>query len=56
MTLDATAGANRMRLKAIGTTPLRKGRYRITMSATDAAGNASQPITERFRLKAARRR
>lgn len=34
----------------IGTKRLKVGRYRIVVTATDAAGNASQPKTKAFRI------
>jgi uncharacterized delta-60 repeat protein len=48
--LDAVAGANRVR------TPrrLKRGRYRLTVVAVDAAGNASAPARARFRMRTAR--
>jgi hypothetical protein len=38
-------GSNRLRLN------LRRGRYRLTMVVTDAAGNASRPTSLRFRRR-----
>jgi uncharacterized delta-60 repeat protein len=50
LALDAVAGANRVH------TPrrLKRGRYRLSVVATDAAGNASAPARVRFRIRAAR--
>jgi hypothetical protein len=50
----ALAGANQKKFaKRIGKRTLRPGRYRLTLRATDAAGNASQP--ERLTFAVARR-
>jgi hypothetical protein len=47
----AIAGPNRRRFSGrIGKRRLKPGRYRATLIATDAAGNASQPRRLRFRI------
>jgi hypothetical protein len=47
LTGAGTLGANRVPFD--GRT-LRRGRYRIVVTATDAAGNASAPVARRFRI------
>ena len=48
---QAVAGANRKRFSGrIGKRPLRPGRYRATLVATDAAGNRSKPKRLTFRV------
>ena len=47
----ATTGANRVRFSGrIGRKALPGGRYRLTVRATDAAGNRSAPRTASFRI------
>jgi hypothetical protein len=52
MRFQATAGAHRLRFRGRVSLkkPLRPGRYRMTMTARDAAGNVSSPDRVRFRL------
>jgi streptogramin lyase len=52
MSFDSTAGDHRLRFRGRVSLkkPLRPGRYRMTMTARDAAGNASTPDRVRFRL------
>jgi streptogramin lyase len=52
MRFQATAGAHRLRFRGRVSLrkPLRPGRYRMTMTARDAAGNVSIPDRVRFRL------
>lgn len=44
-----TAGACAPRSRS-GSSAIKMGRYRIVVTATDAAGNASQPKTKGFRI------
>jgi virginiamycin B lyase len=44
---NGSAGLNTIQLN---TRKLRKGRYRVVFSATDAAGNRSAPVTRTFRV------
>jgi hypothetical protein len=57
MTFQSTAGAHRLRFRGRVSLkrPLRPGRYRMTLTARDAAGNVSTPDRARFRLLPARR-
>jgi hypothetical protein len=50
--VDARAGGNRLRFagRLARHSRLRLGRYRVTVTATDAAGNRSRPVTRRLRL------
>jgi virginiamycin B lyase len=54
MTFQSTAGSHRLRFRFRGRFdlrhPLRPGRYRMTLTARDAAGNVSTPDRARFRL------
>ena len=52
MTFQATAGPHRLRFRGRFDLkhPLRPGRYRMTLTAKDAAGNVSTPDRTRFRL------
>jgi virginiamycin B lyase len=52
MTFQSTAGSHRLRFKGRFDLkhPLRPGRYRMTLTARDAAGNVSSPDRARFRL------
>ena len=52
MTFQSTAGAQKLRFKGRFDRkhPLRPGRYRMTLTAKDAAGNVSSPDRTRFRL------
>jgi hypothetical protein len=52
MTFQATAGNHRLRFRGRFDLkhPLRPGRYRMTLTARDAAGNVSSPDRVRFRL------
>jgi virginiamycin B lyase len=58
LTFQSTAGAHRLRFKGRFDRrhPLRPGRYRMTLTARDAAGNVSLPDRARFRLLARARR
>jgi sugar lactone lactonase YvrE len=48
---DAHAGANALAIGGkLGSRTLPVGRYRLTITAGDAAGNASQPITRRLQV------
>jgi len=54
---SAAQGANRLKLGGrVGKRVLPAGRYRVTLVATDAAGNASKPLMRRLRVLPARRR
>lgn len=46
--LDAVAGANRVRAPR----RLKRGRHRLSVVATDVAGNVSAPARVRFRIRA----
>jgi Tol biopolymer transport system component len=49
LTRRIAAGAGRVRLTGrLGRRPLAKGRYRLTVTARDAAGNHSRPVRLRF--------
>lgn len=48
MEVDAAAGSNRVRAAR----RLRRGRYRLTAIAVDAAGNAAAPVRVRFKVRA----
>jgi hypothetical protein len=52
MTFQSTAGAHRLHFRGRFDRkyPLRPGRYRMTLTATDGAGNVSLPDRTRFRL------
>ena len=52
MTFQSTAGSHRLRFRGRFDLkhPLRPGRYRMTFTAKDAAGNVSLPDRTRFRL------
>jgi len=52
MTFQSTAGSHRLRFKGRFDLkhPLKPGRYRMTLTARDAAGNVSSPDRVRFRL------
>jgi hypothetical protein len=52
MTFQSTAGSHRLRVRGRFDLkpPLRPGRYRMTLTARDAAGNVSAPDRARFRL------
>jgi hypothetical protein len=52
MRFQSTAGAHRLRFRGRFDLrhPLRPGRYRMTLTARDAAGNVSAPDRARFRL------
>ena len=51
LTRSAAAGANRLRFAGrIGGKALKRGRYAMTLAATDAAGNRSAPQRVRFRV------
>jgi virginiamycin B lyase len=52
MRFQSTAGAHRLRFRGRFDLrhPLRPGRYRMTLTARDAAGNVSTPDRTRFRL------
>jgi hypothetical protein len=55
LTRDAKPGANSVRFSGrIGRRALRRGRYRLTLVVTDAAGNASKPSRVGFRIVRAR--
>lgn len=58
MRFQATAGDHRLRFRGRidQKHSLRPGRYRITLSARDAAGNVSSPDRTRFKLLAKKRR
>jgi hypothetical protein len=58
MTFQSTAGAHRLRFRGRFDLkhPLRPGRYRMTLTAKDLAGNVSSPDRARFRLLPRRRR
>lgn len=58
MTFQSTAGAHRLRFRGRFDLkhPLKPGRYRMTLTAKDAAGNVSSPDRARFRLLPRRRR
>jgi hypothetical protein len=43
LTVTAEAGANALAIK------LRRGRYRVVLSASDAAGNAARPASARVK-------
>lgn len=48
---SGVGGPNRIRFTGrIGRRPLRPGRYRVVLTATDAAGNRSAPKAARFRI------
>jgi hypothetical protein len=57
MRFDSTAGAHRLRFRGRVSLkkPLRPGRYRMTLTARDVAGNVSLPDRARFRLLPRRR-
>jgi hypothetical protein len=49
LTRHLGAGGAKVALSGrLGTKPLRPGRYRLTVTARDAAGNASAPATVTF--------
>lgn len=50
---DGREGANTIRIRGRA---FRPGRYRVTLAAEDADGNASEPARARFRVKRSRRR
>ena len=51
LTRTGAAGANRVAFSGrVGKRKLKRGRYRLALRATDAAGNRSAPKTLRFRL------
>jgi hypothetical protein len=51
LTRNATAGPNSVKFSGrIGRRALKPGRYRVTIIATDAAGNASKPAALSFRI------
>jgi PKD domain len=55
LTRDAKPGGNSVRFSGrIGRRALRRGRYRLTLVVTDAAGNASKPSRVGFRIVRAR--
>ena len=58
MTFQSTAGAHRLRFRGRFDLkhPLKPGRYRMTLTAKDAAGNVSSPDRARFRLLPRKRR
>jgi virginiamycin B lyase len=58
MRFQSTAGSHRLRFRGRFDLkhPLRPGRYRMTLTARDAAGNVSSPDRLRFRLLPKRRR
>ena len=58
MRFQSTAGAQRLRFRGRFDLrhPLRPGRYRMTLTARDAAGNVSSPDRVRFRLLPRQRR
>ncbi|HEX6652864.1 MAG TPA: hypothetical protein VF072_08985, partial [Thermoleophilaceae bacterium] len=58
MRFQATAGDQKLRFRGRFDLkhPLRPGRYRMTLTARDAAGNVSSPDRVRFRLLPQRRR
>jgi hypothetical protein len=57
MRFQSSAGAHRLRFRGRIDLmhPLRPGRYRMTLTARDAAGNVSAPDRTAFRLLPARR-
>jgi virginiamycin B lyase len=57
MTFQSTAGAHKLRFRGRFDLkhPLKPGRYRMTLTAKDAAGNVSSPDRTRFRLLPAKR-
>jgi sugar lactone lactonase YvrE len=57
MSFDSSAGNHRLRFRGRVSLkrPLKPGRYRMTMTVRDAAGNVSTPDRVRFRLLRARR-
>ena len=57
MTFQSTAGAHKLRFRGRFDLkhPLKPGRYRMTLTAKDAAGNVSSPDRARFRLLPAKR-
>jgi hypothetical protein len=57
MTFQSTAGSHKLRFRGRFDLkhPLRPGRYRMTLTAKDAAGNVSSPDRTRFRLLPKRR-
>ena len=58
MRFQATAGNHRLRFRGRFDIkhPLRPGRWRMTLTARDAAGNVSSPDRVRFRLLPPKRR
>jgi hypothetical protein len=52
MSFQSTAGSHRLRFRGRFDLrhPLKPGRYRMTLTARDAAGNVSAPDRARFRL------
>jgi streptogramin lyase len=58
MTFQSTAGNHRLRFRGRFDLkhPLKVGRYRMTLTAKDVAGNVSTPDRARFRLLPARKR
>jgi hypothetical protein len=54
---DSTSGSHRLRFRGRFDRkhPLKPGRYRMTMTVRDAAGNVSVPDRVRFRLLPRRR-
>ena len=57
MTFQSTAGAHKLRFRGRFDLkhPLKPGRYRMTLTAKDSAGNVSAPDRTRFRLLPAKR-
>lgn len=57
MTFQSTAGAHKLRFRGRFDLkhPLKPGKYRMTLTAKDAAGNVSSPDRTRFRLLRAKR-
>ena len=58
MTFQSTAGNHRLRFRGRFDLkhPLKPGRYRMALTAKDAAGNVSAPDRVRFRLLPRKRR
>ncbi len=51
LTRTVGAGQTRVALSGrIGRRPMRAGRYGLTITVRDAAGNVSRPVTLRFRI------
>jgi hypothetical protein len=57
MSFQSTAGTHSLRFRGRFDLkhPLKPGRYRMTLTARDTAGNVSTPDRTRFKLLAARR-